>query len=250
MPMLWRSAVLGAGLLAVSTGLPAHADGDGGFGGGTVKRVLLISIDGMHALDFINCAQGISGVNGGAPYCPNLAELAETGVNYLDTSTSKPSDSFPGLMALVTGGSPRTVGAFYDVAYDRSLDPPATTTGNGVAGAPGLCTPGAPPTGTTTEFDEGIDHQQAPPERGSTGRRGRRHRVRSIRTSSSATRHTPALRSILGTLSARTRFSAWCTRRAATPPGRTSILPTRRFPAPATGPTSTTTTRRKSTRSR
>ena len=25
------------------------------------KHVLLISIDGMHALDFINCAQGISG---------------------------------------------------------------------------------------------------------------------------------------------------------------------------------------------
>ena len=119
--------------------------------------MLLISIDGMHALDFINCSAGVSGVNGGAPYCPNLAELGETGVNYLDTSTSKPSDSFPGLMALMTGGSPRSVGAFYDVAYDRSLDPPAATTGNGVAGAPGLCTPGAPPTGTTTEFDEGID---------------------------------------------------------------------------------------------
>jgi len=157
MPMLWRSTVLGAGLLAASAGLPAHADGDLGFGGDGIKRVLLISIDGMHALDFINCAEGISGVNGGAPYCPNLAELAETGVNYLEASTSKPSDSFPGLMALVSGGSPRTVGAFYDVAYDRSLDPPATTTGNGVAGAPGLCTPGATATGTTTEFDEGID---------------------------------------------------------------------------------------------
>jgi hypothetical protein len=148
-----RSTVLAASLLAISAGLPAHAD-DGGNG---IKHVLLISIDGMHALDFINCAQGISGVNGGAPYCPNLAALAQTGVNYLDTSTSKPSDSFPGLMALVSGGSPRTVGAFYDVAYDRSLDPPATTTGNGVAGAPGLCTSGSPPSGTTTEFDEGID---------------------------------------------------------------------------------------------
>jgi Type I phosphodiesterase / nucleotide pyrophosphatase len=157
MRMLWRSAVLGAGLLAVSAGLRAHADGDRGLGGDGIKRVLLISIDGMHALDFINCAAGISEVNGGSPYCPHLAELAETGVNYLDTSTSKPSDSFPGLMALVTGGSPRTVGAFYDVAYDRSLDPPATTTGNGVAGSPGLCTSGTPPTGTTTEFDEGID---------------------------------------------------------------------------------------------
>jgi hypothetical protein len=147
---------LGAGLLAASAGLPAYAAGDWGFGGG-IKHVLLISIDGMHALDFINCSQGISGVNGGAPYCPALLALSQTGVNYLETSTSKPSDSFPGLMALVSGGSPRTVGAFYDVAYDRSLDPPATTTGNGVAGAPGLCTPGTPPSGTTTEFDEGID---------------------------------------------------------------------------------------------
>jgi hypothetical protein len=154
---------MGAGLLAVSAGLPVQADGNGGSDGGGgrgIQHVLLISIDGMHALDFINCAEGISGVNGGAPYCPNLAELSETGVNYLDTSTSKPSDSFPGLMALVSGGSPRTVGAFYDVAYDRSLDPPATTTGNGVAGAPGLCMPQAAPTGTTTEFDEGIDIDQ------------------------------------------------------------------------------------------
>ena len=168
MPMLWRSTVLAAGLLAVSAGLPALADGGGDNGGNGIKRVLLISIDGMHALDFINCAGGISGVNGGAPYCPNLAELKETGVNYLDTSTSKPSDSFPGLMALVTGGSPRTVGAFYDVAYDRSLDPPATTTGNGVMGAPGLCTPNTPPTGTTTEFDEGIDIDQTKLNGGAT----------------------------------------------------------------------------------
>src|ERR1700723_2923721 len=122
-----------------------------------ITHVLLISIDGMHALDYVNCANGISGVNNGAPYCPHLGTLGVTGVNYLNASTSKPSDSFPGLMALVSGGSPRTVGAFYDVAYDRSLDPPATTTGNGVAGAPGLCTSGAAPMGTTTEFDEGID---------------------------------------------------------------------------------------------
>jgi hypothetical protein len=122
-----------------------------------IKRVLLISIDGMHSLDYINCANGISGVNGGQPYCPNLAALKTTGVNYLQASTSKPSDSFPGLMAIVSGGSPRSVGAFYDVAYDRSLDPPATTTGNGVAGSPGACVPNTAPTGTTTEFDEGID---------------------------------------------------------------------------------------------
>jgi hypothetical protein len=127
---------------------------------GTVSHVLLISIDGMHALDFINCANGISGANGGAPYCPNIASLKPNGVDYLYAYTSEPSDSFPGLMALVTGGSPRSVGAFYDDAYDRSLDPPAETTGDGLAGAPDACVPNATATGTTTEYDEGIDINQ------------------------------------------------------------------------------------------
>src|SRR5437588_12548015 len=157
---MWKcleGAAVGAGLLVASAGAQVHADPQEDHNRGGVQHVLLISIDGMHALDFINCAQGISGVNGGKPYCPNLAALAETGVNYLEASASKPSDSFPGLMALVSGGSPRTVGAFYDVAYDRSLDPPAKTTGNGLAGGP--CTPGAP-IGTTTEYDEGIDLDQ------------------------------------------------------------------------------------------
>ena len=139
--------------------------------------------------------KGSAAVNGGAPYCPNLAELAETGVNYLDTATSKPSDSFPGLMALVSGGSPRTVGAFYDVAYDRSLDPPATTTGNGVAGAPGLCTPGARSDGHDHGIRRGYRYQQAPPERGSTSRRGRRDRV--DRSEQARARSGPQLRSRL-----------------------------------------------------
>jgi hypothetical protein len=130
-----------------------HNDGDH-----EIRHVLLISIDGMHALDFENCANGIGTINSGTPYCPNLAALGKTGINYLDATTSKPSDSFPGLTALVSGGSPRSTGAFYDVAYDRSLDPPAKTTGNGVAA--GSCTPGAAPTGTTTEYEEGIDIDQ------------------------------------------------------------------------------------------
>ncbi|MDP9146800.1 MAG: alkaline phosphatase family protein, partial [Acidobacteriota bacterium] len=123
-----------------------------------IRHVLLISIDGMHAVDFLNCSKGLSGVNGGEPYCPNLAELAETGVNYLETSASKPSDSFPGLTAIVSGGSARTEGVFYDVAYDRSLNPPAKTTGNGVLLGP--CTPGAKPIGARTEYEEGIDIDQ------------------------------------------------------------------------------------------
>jgi type I phosphodiesterase/nucleotide pyrophosphatase len=118
--------------------------------------VLLLSIDGMHALDFANCSSGFG--NNGTSYCPNLATLGQTGVNYVDTSTSKPSDSFPGLMAIVTGGSPRTVGAYYDVAYDRVLAPPQNTTGNGVLG--GTCTPNTN-NGTRTEYEEGIDIDQS-----------------------------------------------------------------------------------------
>jgi hypothetical protein len=134
---------------------PAYADGDWHAGG--IRHVLLVSIDGMHAVDYLNCSRGIKTVNGGAPYCPNLAELGETAVNYLDTSTSRPSDSFPGLTAIISGSSPRTAGAYYDVAYDRVLAPPTIATGNGVAG--GTCTAGMP-NGTRTEYEEGIDKNQ------------------------------------------------------------------------------------------
>ncbi|MBV9264599.1 MAG: alkaline phosphatase family protein [Acidobacteriaceae bacterium] len=124
---------------------------------GKIKHVLLISIDGMHAVDFINCARGIPGANDGSPYCPNLALLGATGISYRNASTSKPSDSFPGLTAIVSGGSPRSFGVYYDVAYDRSLAPPQITTGNGLAG--GTCTVGVH-NGTTTEYEEGIDLNQ------------------------------------------------------------------------------------------
>lgn len=135
--------------------------------GQRIRHVLLISIDGMHALDFQNCAKGISTINSGMPYCPNMAELNEHGVNYQGASTSKPSDSFPGLMTLVTGGSPRTMGIFYDVSYDRTLDPPALATGNGVSA--GTCTAGAPPTGDRTEYDEGISIDQTQLNGGAPG---------------------------------------------------------------------------------
>ena len=132
-----------------------------------VKRVLLISVDGMHAVDFANCAHGIGSVNNGAPYCPALAALAKTGINYTAASTSKPSDSFPGLTAIVTGGSPALTGVYYDVAYSRNFDAPAKTTGNGVQAGP--CTAGAPPTGTTTEYEEGIDIDQTMVNGGAPG---------------------------------------------------------------------------------
>jgi hypothetical protein len=131
-----------------------------------IKHVLLISVDGMHAVDLLNCAAGIPSVNDGQPFCPNLAALASTGLNYVAASTSKPSDSFPGLMTLMTGATPRTMGVYYDVAYDRTLSPPSVTTGNG--NASGKCTPGVI-TGYTTEFDEGIDIDQTKLNGGAPG---------------------------------------------------------------------------------
>jgi hypothetical protein len=123
-----------------------------------IQHVLLISVDGMHAIDYLNCSSGVAGVNSGKPYCPNLVALGTSGVNFLNAQTSRPSDSFPGLMALMTGGTPRTMGVNYDVAYDRALNPPAMISGNGNPG--GACTSGATPSGTTTEYDEGIELNQ------------------------------------------------------------------------------------------
>ena len=132
-----------------------------------IRQVLLISVDGMHAVDFLNCANGISGVNNGEPFCPAIAALGKTGVNYVAASTSKPSDSFPGLTAIITGGSPAVTGVYYDVAYSRNYDGPAKTTGNGNAAGP--CTAGAPPTGYTTEYEEGIDIDQTKVNGGAPG---------------------------------------------------------------------------------
>jgi hypothetical protein len=132
-----------------------------------IKRVLLISVDGMHAVDFANCANGISTVNSGQPYCPALAALSKTGINYVAASTSKPSDSFPGLEAIITGGSPALTGVYYDVAYSRNYDAPAKTTGNGVAAGP--CNANTTPTGTRTEYEEGIDIDQSKVNGGAPG---------------------------------------------------------------------------------
>src|SRR5580658_3045095 len=143
--------VLAAAVTLVSSTSGVAAD----TGTASFDHVLLLSIDGMHAVDFYNCAHGIAGVNGGDPYCPNLAALAQNGINYVATASSTPSDSFPGLAALVTGGSSKTHGLYYDVSYDRSLAPPVSTTGTGLAG--GTCTPYAAPPGTTTDYDQGIE---------------------------------------------------------------------------------------------
>jgi Type I phosphodiesterase / nucleotide pyrophosphatase len=146
---LCLAALVAPRVFAQTGGQGGNGQGQDYNGNGGIRHVLLISIDGMHAVDYENCVTNKT--------CPALASLGSTGVNYTRTSTSRPSDSFPGLMALITGGTPKTVGAFYDVAWDRVLAPPATTTGNGLAA--GTCTPGQN-NGTQTEYEEGDEINQ------------------------------------------------------------------------------------------
>jgi predicted AlkP superfamily pyrophosphatase or phosphodiesterase len=99
-------------------------------------HVLLVSIDGLHALDVARFVES-------HPHSA-LATLADHGVTYTNARLPAHSDSFPGLLALVTGGSPISHGVFYDVSYDRRLFDPTNTS---CSGQPG----------NTVVFDESID---------------------------------------------------------------------------------------------
>jgi hypothetical protein len=132
--------------VCMAMGLQAHADSDGGLLGShrQIKHVLLISVDGLHALDLSNYVASHPD--------SNLAGLGRNGVTYTNNATSSPSDSFPGLASLVTGGSPVTTGLWYDDTYNRALSPPAQTDG---LGNPGGSCPGK--VGTNVSWDEAVD---------------------------------------------------------------------------------------------
>src|SRR5437016_5806660 len=101
----------------------------------TVRRVLLISVDGFHAIDLANCVA--------VGTCPNLAQLSSMGVTYTIASSANPSDCYQGLTAQVRGGLPPTTCIWYDDHWDRTLFP---------AGSKCLGTPG-----TEVNFAEPID---------------------------------------------------------------------------------------------
>jgi len=98
----------------VTAVLPSMANGDEQF-----HHVLLLSIDGLHAQDLARYIR----VNPSSA----LAQLTRLGITYTDASTSKPSDSFPGLLSMVTGGSPRSTGVFTTTATIATSPLPAQT---------------------------------------------------------------------------------------------------------------------------
>jgi hypothetical protein len=116
---------------------------------GEIKHVLLISVDGLHALDVARYVDS-------HPYS-TMTQLTRHGITYSNARTPANSDSFPGLLALVTGGSPVTGDLFYDVSYDRSYFANGDSTCSGIVNdtAPGaIQTAGK---GSTIAFDESID---------------------------------------------------------------------------------------------
>src|SRR5256885_6585651 len=85
---------------------------------GKAAHVVLLSIDGFHQLDLETYIAAH----------PNstLAALVGRGTEYTNTTSSRPSDSFPGTLAMTTGGSPSSTGIYYDVSWDDLLSPPGS----------------------------------------------------------------------------------------------------------------------------
>ncbi|WP_428486125.1 alkaline phosphatase family protein [Rhodopila sp.] len=110
------------------------------------EHVLLISVDGMHAVDLANWIQNNPN--------SNFAKLANSGIIYPNAFTTAPSDSYPGMIAQVTGASPKTAGLFYDDSYDRTEYPSkASYTSQGLSDPGCTGTPGTEVTNT-----EELDH--------------------------------------------------------------------------------------------
>ncbi len=80
-----------------------------------VSHVLLLSLDGFHDFDLTNYVAAHPG--------SALAEVVARGRRYVNASAQVPSDSFPGTLAMTTGGSPRSTGVYYDVSWDNDLSP-------------------------------------------------------------------------------------------------------------------------------
>ncbi len=99
------------------------------------QHVLLLSVDGMHQTDltFYITKHPSS----------NLAKLVKQGAEYTRAETPVPSDSFPGLIAQVTGGNPSSTGIWYDDSWNNAMFPAGTTS----------CA-GSPPGAEVTYFEQ------------------------------------------------------------------------------------------------
>src|SRR5579859_1901222 len=80
-------------------------------------RVLLLSVDGLHAVDLANWIS--------AHPQSVLAQLSARGVTYTNAHTPM-ANGAAGLLALTTGGTPISTGIIGDDGYDHELSPPGS----------------------------------------------------------------------------------------------------------------------------
>jgi hypothetical protein len=90
-----------------------------------LRHVLLISVDGMHAVDFYKWVTNNPR--------SSIGRLYLHGIDYPNATTPTPSGGFPGMLAVAAGGTPRTTGVYGEDSYDRTLFPP----GSNCTGSPG-----------------------------------------------------------------------------------------------------------------
>jgi Type I phosphodiesterase / nucleotide pyrophosphatase len=112
-----------AGLLPLTSAQAQSQSGQAN--NASAGHVLLISVDGLHQSDLASYVRS-------HPKSA-LARLAKTGTSYSRAQTPVPSDSFPGMVAQVTGGNPGSTGVYYDDTYNHALLPAGTTSCKGVA---------------------------------------------------------------------------------------------------------------------
>jgi Type I phosphodiesterase / nucleotide pyrophosphatase len=143
-PARWTAGIGAVGLATVALGTAGPASAapavPAWHGRTPVRHVLLVSVDGLHQADL-------------ATYVHDhprsaLAGLVAGGTEFTDAVTPVPSDSFPGMIAQVTGGDPGVTGIYYDDTYNRNLLPAGTTSCAGVK------------PGTEVAFTEAADRDQ------------------------------------------------------------------------------------------
>ncbi|HEV7204209.1 MAG TPA: alkaline phosphatase family protein [Jatrophihabitans sp.] len=138
-----RSLAVAAGLTAGLVGLTvAHGASAEPSHRAPAAHVLLLSIDGLHQSDLAYYVQT-------HPHSA-LAALVGRGREFTRANTTFPSDSFPGMVAQLTGGGAGTTGVYYDDTYNRALLPAGTRD----------CTTAA--RGTEVSWTEAADRSQNP----------------------------------------------------------------------------------------
>jgi arylsulfatase A-like enzyme len=138
-PLLAAACSAGGGAHDEPLGAEGSAETASRHGRPEIRHVLLLSVDGLHQEDL---ARYVAAKPRSA-----LAALVASGLEYTDAHTTTPSDSFPGMLSFVTGGTPKTTGVYYDDSYDRTLYAP----GSGCKGSPG----------TEVVFDESVEYDDS-----------------------------------------------------------------------------------------